>query len=277
MPPRLFDLPTKRWSTLDLPILPFLAPRVFKPWPCWASKVHSGTPKSSTSTATERNTGGSSRHRPQIRQSSIRGYASEAYSKQDKALPLDHHKPLRLRRLTGHIRGLDRRRKEDESATQKLQNTLESSSLKRYLRLNNSPLLSVAKLEVNSEHDSPLSDHLSEDAIRISLERWEAIPNDMREELWPEIMIEAMKNNPIVILRLLDAGYLASSSSTQVVEDSMASLLSHLRHNEPFYRPEYIVQLYTSIHRLMHQYPVRISQLSIHTMVTRLPVGVLSK
>lgn len=32
MPPRL-ELSTKRWSTLDLPILPFLAPRILQPWP----------------------------------------------------------------------------------------------------------------------------------------------------------------------------------------------------------------------------------------------------
>ncbi|KAE8445307.1 hypothetical protein EG329_013545 [Mollisiaceae sp. DMI_Dod_QoI] len=32
MPPRL-KIPQNRWSTFELPILPFLAPRVFEPWP----------------------------------------------------------------------------------------------------------------------------------------------------------------------------------------------------------------------------------------------------
>ncbi|KAH9218864.1 hypothetical protein DL95DRAFT_385096 [Leptodontidium sp. 2 PMI_412] len=41
MPPRL-DLLTKRWSTFELPILPFLAPRVFTPWPCGIRRSHSG-------------------------------------------------------------------------------------------------------------------------------------------------------------------------------------------------------------------------------------------
>ncbi|KAG4443461.1 hypothetical protein IFR05_001031 [Cadophora sp. M221] len=41
MPPRL-DLLTKRWSTFDLPILPFLAPRVFSPWPSSIRRSHSG-------------------------------------------------------------------------------------------------------------------------------------------------------------------------------------------------------------------------------------------
>ncbi|KAH7350861.1 hypothetical protein BKA65DRAFT_499157 [Rhexocercosporidium sp. MPI-PUGE-AT-0058] len=41
MPPRL-DLLTKRWSTFDLPILPFLAPRVFTPWPSSIRRSHSG-------------------------------------------------------------------------------------------------------------------------------------------------------------------------------------------------------------------------------------------
>jgi hypothetical protein len=40
MPPRL-DLLTKRWSMFDLPILPYLAPRVFQPWPCRRRAVHS--------------------------------------------------------------------------------------------------------------------------------------------------------------------------------------------------------------------------------------------
>ncbi|RDW60946.1 hypothetical protein BP6252_12329 [Coleophoma cylindrospora] len=31
----------KRWPTLDLPILPFLAPRVFAPWPSYARRAHS--------------------------------------------------------------------------------------------------------------------------------------------------------------------------------------------------------------------------------------------
>lgn len=39
MPLRL-ELVKKRWPTFDLPILPFLAPRVFKPWP---SRGHYGT------------------------------------------------------------------------------------------------------------------------------------------------------------------------------------------------------------------------------------------
>jgi pentatricopeptide repeat protein len=40
MPPRL-DLLTKRWSPFDLPILPFLAPRVFQPWPCTRRRGYS--------------------------------------------------------------------------------------------------------------------------------------------------------------------------------------------------------------------------------------------
>ncbi|EKD14431.1 uncharacterized protein L3040_005736 [Drepanopeziza brunnea f. sp. 'multigermtubi'] len=40
MPPRA-DLLTKRWSTFDLPILPFLAPRVFQPWPRDTPRSHS--------------------------------------------------------------------------------------------------------------------------------------------------------------------------------------------------------------------------------------------
>lgn len=40
MPPRL-SLLTKRWSSIDLPILPFLAPRVFQPWPFKGRSVHS--------------------------------------------------------------------------------------------------------------------------------------------------------------------------------------------------------------------------------------------
>ena len=44
MPLRLHLL-TKRWSSLDLPILPFLAPRVFQPWPCKRRRVHSVTPR----------------------------------------------------------------------------------------------------------------------------------------------------------------------------------------------------------------------------------------
>ncbi|CZR60368.1 uncharacterized protein PAC_10264 [Phialocephala subalpina] len=39
MPPRL-ELLKKRWSTFDLPILPFLAPRVFKPWPFEVRRTH---------------------------------------------------------------------------------------------------------------------------------------------------------------------------------------------------------------------------------------------
>jgi pentatricopeptide repeat protein len=42
MPPRL-NLLTKRWSPFDLPILPFLAPRVFQPWPWKGHRVYSGT------------------------------------------------------------------------------------------------------------------------------------------------------------------------------------------------------------------------------------------
>ncbi|PMD44217.1 hypothetical protein L207DRAFT_508969 [Hyaloscypha variabilis F] len=42
MPPR-FNLLTKRWSSFDLPILPFLAPRVFQPWPRKGRRVHSGS------------------------------------------------------------------------------------------------------------------------------------------------------------------------------------------------------------------------------------------
>jgi pentatricopeptide repeat protein len=42
MPPR-FKLLTKRWSPFDLSILPFLAPRVFQPWPCKGRPVHSAT------------------------------------------------------------------------------------------------------------------------------------------------------------------------------------------------------------------------------------------
>ncbi|KAL2071593.1 hypothetical protein VTL71DRAFT_12828 [Oculimacula yallundae] len=42
MPPRL-DLLTQRWSTFDLPILPFLAPRVFTPWPRSVRRSHTGT------------------------------------------------------------------------------------------------------------------------------------------------------------------------------------------------------------------------------------------
>jgi pentatricopeptide repeat protein len=45
MPPR-FTLLTKRWSSFDLPILPFLAPRVFQPWPCNGRQVHSVTTQS---------------------------------------------------------------------------------------------------------------------------------------------------------------------------------------------------------------------------------------
>ena len=41
MPPRS-DLLRKRWSTVELPILPFLAPRVFTPWPCFGRRAHSG-------------------------------------------------------------------------------------------------------------------------------------------------------------------------------------------------------------------------------------------
>ena len=40
MPPRL-SLLTKRWSSFDLPILPFLAPRVFQPWPFKGRSIHS--------------------------------------------------------------------------------------------------------------------------------------------------------------------------------------------------------------------------------------------
>ena len=47
MPPRL-DLLTQRWSTFDLPILPFLAPRAFTPWP------RSLRRSNSCSTATEK-------------------------------------------------------------------------------------------------------------------------------------------------------------------------------------------------------------------------------
>ncbi|KAK0108340.1 hypothetical protein ONS95_003155 [Cadophora gregata] len=43
MPPRL-DLLTKRRLTFDLPILPFLAPRVFAPWPHSLRSYHSGSP-----------------------------------------------------------------------------------------------------------------------------------------------------------------------------------------------------------------------------------------
>ncbi|KUJ15625.1 uncharacterized protein LY89DRAFT_89740 [Mollisia scopiformis] len=39
MPPPLGTL-KKRWSTFELPILPFLAPRVFKPWPCDTRRIY---------------------------------------------------------------------------------------------------------------------------------------------------------------------------------------------------------------------------------------------
>ena len=42
MPPR-FKLLTKRWPLFDLSILPFLAPRVFQPWPYKGRRLHSAT------------------------------------------------------------------------------------------------------------------------------------------------------------------------------------------------------------------------------------------
>lgn len=39
MPPRL-ELLKKRWPSFDLPVLPFLAPRVFKPWPFEGYRTH---------------------------------------------------------------------------------------------------------------------------------------------------------------------------------------------------------------------------------------------
>ncbi|PVH85342.1 hypothetical protein DL98DRAFT_511812 [Cadophora sp. DSE1049] len=51
MPPRL-DLLTKRWSTFDLPILPFLAPRVFTPWPRSLRSSHSGSTATANSETT---------------------------------------------------------------------------------------------------------------------------------------------------------------------------------------------------------------------------------
>jgi len=42
MPPRL-NLLTKSWSSFDLPILPFLAPRVCQPWPHQRHRIHTGT------------------------------------------------------------------------------------------------------------------------------------------------------------------------------------------------------------------------------------------
>jgi pentatricopeptide repeat protein len=36
------DLLTKRWPTIELPILPFLAPRVFSPWPSFGRRAYSG-------------------------------------------------------------------------------------------------------------------------------------------------------------------------------------------------------------------------------------------
>lgn len=42
MPP-FYNSLSRRWSPLELPILPFLAPRVFQPWPCKSARVYLGT------------------------------------------------------------------------------------------------------------------------------------------------------------------------------------------------------------------------------------------
>lgn len=157
---------------------------------------------------------------------------------------------------------------------QRVGNIPGSRSLERYLPQNPSLQL-VAEPEIISVHEhTPLT--LGEDAfeetIQASLRKWELIPEDVREELWPEIMIELLKDNPVIILRLLEGNYLKSGSSNQIVEDSMTMLLSHLRHDEERYEPDYIIQLSTSIQTMMRRQNIRISQLSIHTMVSRLPV-----
>ncbi|CZS96010.1 uncharacterized protein RAG0_05492 [Rhynchosporium agropyri] len=52
MPSRL-NLLTERWSTLDLPILPFLAPRVFTPWPRRIRRSHSGPKATARAVSTQ--------------------------------------------------------------------------------------------------------------------------------------------------------------------------------------------------------------------------------
>jgi len=51
------ELLQRRWATIDLPILPFLAPRVFTPWPRTSQRAQSGTSTAQASRSSTRGVG----------------------------------------------------------------------------------------------------------------------------------------------------------------------------------------------------------------------------
>ena len=108
MPPRS-TLLTKHWPTVELPILPFLAPRVFTPWPSTGRRAHTAAQQIQKSHGTEDNYDISDQMSPEEQRRRIqRGLSHPGWSVTDDNAPkLPPIEPPDERRMTseGAYRG----------------------------------------------------------------------------------------------------------------------------------------------------------------------------